>query len=378
MEKSDRIQSSRPVFEDAVMKNILQKIEQSLKEGTLTDGRNVKNFEASFAKYIQTKHAIAVNSGTSALEIALRHYELDGKEVIVPTNTFVATPNSVIFANGRPVFADMREDSLCIDPEDIKEKITSRTAGVIVVHIAGLVCPQIEEIKELCEDHKLFLLEDSAHAHGATINGDKAGKLGDAGCFSFYPTKVMTTGEGGMITTDDPKLAQTAYCIRSHGQDSRRLMVKLGHNWRMNEIAAILGNYQLENLEKFLHIRNEIAEKYNKKLSQIEGVSLFTPPKNIKHSYYKYPIKINNNIEEEKVTKILLQKYNIETGNVYYPPCHLHPYYKENFGTNEGDFPIAEKILKKVICLPIHINIKDSDIEYVSRSLEDAINLSRK
>lgn len=344
-----------------------------MRSGVLTDGPNVKAFEKEFADYVGVKHAVAVNSGTSALEIALRFYKLKGREVIVPTNTFVATPNSVIFAGGKPVFADIREDTLCIDPEDVKEKISSRTAGVIVVHIAGLVCPQIRELHEICEDRDLFLLEDAAHAHGAMIDGKKAGSLGDGGCFSFYPTKVMTTGEGGMITTDNEELAEAALCMRTHGQDAKRMMVMLGHNWRMGEIAAIMGKNQLGNLEAFVRKRSEIARQYERLLVDIKEISLFKTPANIRHSYYKYPLKVKGGIYVEKLALTLKNDYGVETGNIYYPPCHLHPFYMKNFGMKEGGLPISENVLKRVICLPMHAGLAKEDAEYVSEALHRSL-----
>jgi dTDP-4-amino-4,6-dideoxygalactose transaminase len=368
-----RICSSSPFFDKETLEGILRDIKITLKTGVLTDGSRVKDFERKFADYVGVKHALAVNSGTSALEIVLRYFKLEGREVIVPTNTFVATPNSVLFAGGRPVFADIMEDTLCIDPEDVAKKISPRTAGVIVVHIAGLICPQIKALRDLCEDEGLFLLEDAAHAHGATIEGEKAGALADAGCFSFYPTKVMTTGEGGMITTNDSKLAEVANCLRTHGQNSRREMVMLGHNWRMSEVAAIIGEHQLANLEKFVLKRNEIAKYYESALRKTDGVCLFKTPDNIRHSYYKYPIRIDEDIDVEKLAAILKAEHGVETGNVYYPPCHLHPFYKETLGTKEGDLPTSEKVLKKIMCLPMHIKITKEDVNYISEALDHCI-----
>jgi len=344
-----------------------------LRSGVLTDGPNVKAFEEEFANYVGAKHAIAVNSGTSALEIALRYYKLKGREVIVPTNTFVATPNSVIFAGGKPVFADIREDTLCIDPEDVEKKISSKTAGIIVVHIAGLPCPQIRALHELCEDNDLFLLEDAAHAHGATFDGKKAGSLGDAGCFSFYPTKVMTTGEGGIITTDDKELTEAALCMRTHGQDSNRRMVMLGHNWRMGEIAAIMGRHQLSNLEAFVRKRTEVARQYEQLLADIKEIALFKTPPNIRHSYYKYPLRVKDHIDVEELASTLKNEYGVETGNIYYPPCHLHPFYMKSFGTKMGDLPISESILKRVVCLPMHAGLGKEDAEYVSNALHRSL-----
>jgi len=373
MNSKKRIQSASPCFDDKSVSGILRDIKSVLRSGVLTGGPHVREFEDRFAAYMKAKHAVATSSGTSNLEICLRYFKLKGREVIVPTNTFVATPNSVIFAGGKPVFADMREDTLCIDPEDAKEKITSRTAGVIVVHIAGLVCPQIKELAELCEDHDLFLLEDCAHAHGAMIDGKMAGTLSDAGCFSFYPTKVMTTGEGGMITTDDSRLAEAACCMRNHGQSPDGVMVILGHNWRMNEIAAILGKYQLENLEKFVQKRNKVARMYDEELKNMRGVSLFKTPSNIRHSYYKYAVRLADNVDKDELARILKHECNIETGNVYYPPCHLNPFYEENFGTREGDLPVAERVLKKVLCLPVHVGLSERNVIYISKALTRSI-----
>lgn len=374
MSREMKLQSAFPFFDEESVSKILRDIELALKSGILTTGPHVKDFEDRFAEYVKAKHAVAVNSGTSNLEICLRYFKVKGREVVVPTNTFIATPNSVVFAGGKPIFADMREDTLCIDPEDVQRKISSRTAGVIVVHIAGLICPQIKELVELCEDHDLILLEDCAHAHGAMINGKMAGTLSDAGCFSFYPTKVMTTGEGGMITTDNSGLAEAARLMRNHGQNSQKLMVMLGHNWCMSEIAAIVGKHQLVNLEQFLLKRNEIAKYYDAALRGTREVSLFNTPVNFRHSYYKYPVKLDDDIDREKLAAILSEEYGIETGNVYDPPCHLHPFYKENFGTREGDLPVSEKVLKKILCLPMHAAFTRESAKYVSEALSSSIN----
>lgn len=368
-----RIKSSFPFFDDESIRKILSEIELTLKGGVLTVGPHVKDFETKFAAYMKAKHAVAFNSGTSNLEMALRYFGAKDREVIVPTNTFIATPNSVLFAGGKPVFADIREDTLCIDPAEVEKKITAKTAGVIVVHLAGLVCPQIDELSKLCEDHGLFLLEDCAHAHGAMINGRKAGTLSNAGCFSFYPTKIMTSGEGGMLITDNAQLADKARLMRDHGQNSQRLMVTLGHNWCMSEVTAILGKYQLENLESFVLKRNEIAKHYEESLKQVNGVSLFKKPSNIRHSYYKYPIKLEDDIDSKKLAEALSEKFDVETGNLYYPPCHLHPFYRETFGMREGYAPIAENVLGKIMCLPMHARITEDQLRYITESLDTSI-----
>ncbi len=373
MKDKVRVKSSFPFFDEKDVHSILKDVETALTSGHLTEGSNVKEFEKKFADYVGIKHALAVNSGTSALEIPLRYFELKGREVIVPTNTFVATPNTVLFAGGKPMFADIREDSLCIDPEDVNRKVSKKTAGIVAVHIAGLVCPQMKELQDICEDNHLFLLEDAAQAHGALFDGKKAGTLGDAGCFSFYATKVITTGEGGMITTDDSGLAKAATMMRAHGQNEEREMVVLGHNWRMSEMAAIIGKHQLKNLERFVVKRNRIARQYEKRLADVDGVSLFRVPAGIRHSYYKYPVTLSEGVDREKLAGVLMLKHGVETGNLYDPPCHLQPFYRKNFGTGAGDLPVAERVLKKVICLPMHFGMSMRDVNYVCRVLRESI-----
>jgi perosamine synthetase len=365
---------SSPYFSEDSLNDIMHEIKSVLQSGRLTDGPKTQEFEQQFANYNSVKYAVAVNSGTAALDVALRHYHLGGREVIVPTNTFISTPNSVIFAGGKPVFADMNADTLGIDVEDVKRKVTAKTAGVIVVHIAGLVCPQINELKEFCQKKGLFLMEDSAHAHGATINHKKAGTFGDVGCFSFYPTKVMTSCEGGMIITNDQALAEEARCLRNCGQDAKRHAVMLGHNWRMNEVTAVIGKHQLENLELFLEKRSQIAGWYKKALADIDGVKLFKVPKNQRHSYYKYPIKLADEIDRLELAGVMKEKYGVETGHVYYPPCHLHRFYMETYGTKEGDLPTAERELKKVMCLPMHYGITEKNVEYIRNALASSID----
>jgi dTDP-4-amino-4,6-dideoxygalactose transaminase len=374
MKKQKNVRSVVPFFDEESIQGILKDTETVLRSGILTDGPYVAAFEDQFAQYCQAKYAVAVNSGTAALEVPLRHYGVKDKEVIVPTNTFVATPNSVIFAGGKPVFADIRTDTLCIDPEDAERRITDKTAGIIVVHIAGLPCPQMPQLRKLCQDRGLFLLEDAAHAHGAMIDGKKTGTLADAAAFSFYPTKVMTSGEGGMIVTDNEKLAQEARLMRNHGQNSSRLMVMFGHNWCLSEAGAVIGIHQLRNLDLFLQRRSEIAQEYSLLLSSIAGITLFRKPPNIKHSYYKYPVLLDENLDRAKVAVDLKNKYGVETGNIYYPPCHLHPFYRENFGCKEGDMPVSESVLKSVLCLPMHPSLTTEDTRYVAEALVNCLS----
>jgi perosamine synthetase len=374
MQKNERILSAFPYFNEESIDGIQKEIKTTLKSGILTDGPQVKQFEKDFANYVHVNHAIAVSSGTAALEIMLRLKGIEGKEVIVPTNTFVATPTSVLLSGGKPVFADISEETLCVDPFDVEKKLTEKTAGVILVHIAGLICPQINMLRKFCHDNDLFLLEDAAHAHGAMIDGQMAGNLSDGGAFSFYPTKVMTTGQGGMLTTNDANIATAARCMRDHGLDSKRIMVMLGDNWCMSEVTAIIGKYQLANLENFITKRNEIAKMYETLLEKNNAVSLFKTPANIRHSYYKYPIRLSNNVDRDEVALMMKSEFGIDTGSIYYPPCHLHPWYKTNFGSREGDLPVSEIVLKQVLCLPMHLGVTANIVQYVVDSLNKCLS----
>jgi len=371
--RENRIPSAFPYFDDSAIERITEDIKSTLRSGVFIDGVHGQDFEKKFAEYIGVKQAIAVDSCSSALEIALRYFKVKDREVIVPTNTFVASPNSVLFAGGKPVFVDIKENTLCIDIEDVKNKLSSNTVGVMVVHIAGLICPEIKQLVDFCEENNLFLLEDAAHAHGAMIDGKKAGALADVGCFSFYPTKVMTCGKGGMITTDNPKVAELAKCLRSYGLDSQRLMKKLGHSWWLSEIHAIIGKHQLERLEEFVRKRNEIAKEYVTALRDTDGIYLLEKPGNIRHSYYKFPVRLDEKLDREEITRILKEEYNIETGTIYYPPCHLHPYYKDVLGTQTGDLPVAEKVLNKILCLPVFVGMNEEDTNEVCEALESVI-----
>jgi len=370
------IPSARPFFAKEDIKAISAQIESILSSGQLVLGKNTEQFEQLFKEYCGTKHAIAVSSCTAALEICLRYFNVDNYEVIVPTNTFITTCNAVLFSGGKLVLADIKADTLCLDPADLLKKVTPETRGVIMVHIAGLPCPDTEEIKTICKERNLFLIEDVAHAHGATIKGQKTGSFGDSGCFSFYPTKVMTTGTGGMITTNDDKLAEYARCLRRYGT-SKTLenVIYLGNDWLMDEINAVLGISQLKVLDSNIVRRNEIANKYNSELIKIEKVKLFKVPKNFRHSYYKYPIMLSASINKRKMIS-KMKSAGIALGSIYDPPCHLQPVYKQRFGFTRGMFPVAEEILERTVCLPIFPQITQEEINYVLESLDASLKMS--
>jgi len=377
---------NKPYFLLEDSERITTAIHEILKSGILTDGPWIDKFEKSFAEYIGCDYAIATNSGTSALEILLRYYNVHGKEIIVPTNSFVASANAVIFAGGTPILTDISPKTLCIDPQQIQKKITNKTMGVIAVHIAGLVCPEIDEMKKLCEQNNLFLIEDAAHAVGAQHHSKKAGNLCDGGAFSFYPTKVLTSGEGGMITTHNKELAHFAKSLRCHGigihpqtgEKKKNRFTRLGHNWRMSEMQAVVGFYQLQRLEDALAQRNTVACQYNRSLNEFEELELIKTPPHDRNSYYKYPVILNMPHSRENIVNQLIENYGIQCGSIYWPTIHLQPFYQDQFGYKEGDFENAEDVLKRTIALPIYPELTPTQIHQVVSALKTILKANKQ
>jgi len=365
------VKNTKPYIPQEDINPMLVDIKDALEKGNLTFG--TEEFEKEFAEYTGTKYAIAVNSGTSALEAPLRYFNVKGKEVIVPTNTFVASANAVVYAGGTPIMVDMDSDNLCADFNDIKRKVNKNTAGIIIVHSCGYIPSYIFELKKYCKEKGIFLLEDAAHAHGASINNHKAGSIGEVGSFSFFPTKLMTTGEGGMVTTNNKELADYVKQVRHHGQKNG-LMTEMGYNWRMPQLSAILGRYQLKRLNSFIERRNIIASKYANAFQDIEEIELIKVPDHITHGYWKYPILIKSKYTAKEFQTLLKEKYDIDTGTIYYPPVHLQPYYKENYGYKEGDMPSSEKNLTREICLPIFVDITDKQLDHVIKAVKKELS----
>ncbi len=372
-----KIPPAKPYFPREDIGLILSDVKKILISGMLTLGDYTKRFETEFAKLCNVNRAIAVNSGTSALEIAFRAAGLKkGEEVLVPTNTFSATAAAVIFAGGKPVLTDIDAKTLCIDVENVLKYLTSKTRAVIPVHIGGLICPEIGAIKEICEDHNCVLIEDAAHAQGSKIDNEMAGTFGDAGCFSFYPTKVITTGEGGVITTNKEDLANEAVVLRDQGKESfsSNLIIELGYNWRMSEISAAVGLTQLKRLSEFIKHRNMIAEYYYEKLSGMSGIKTLKVPKNIASNHYKYITFLSHEINRDKFKQKLREKGVSCSGEVYWPPLHMQPIYKRLLGVKEGDFPQSEDACRRMVCLPMYSQMTLDEAEYVVNRIEEVLS----
>lgn len=358
-------------------KEDVDRIGETIKRGMFwAIGPNIERFEGMVADYVGTKYALTFNSGTSALHaILLAHDIKEGDEVIVPSFTFVATANCVLFEHAEPVFAEIEEKTCGMDPEDVKEKISSKTKAIIPIHYGGLPC-QIRELKEIAEDYGLSLIEDAAESLGAHINKVKVGTFGDASMFSFCGNKVITTGEGGVIVTDSEEIYDRLRLIRSHGRQetedyftSVKTMdyVTLGYNWRMSNITATIGVTQLKKLKKLVDMRRTNAAYLTKKLSDIDGISLPNPPKDYFHVYQMYTIRIRRRVTE--VVRDSLKNYLAEKGvmtKVYFPPVHLTRFYREKFGFKGGELPVTEGISKQVLSLPMYPTLTTDEMDYIA------------
>jgi len=348
-----------------------------MKSGYLTMHKNVDEFEKKFADFIGVKYAIGVNSGTSALEIPLRALNLEGKSIIVPTNTFMATPLAAIHAGAKIVFVDVMPENLSIDPDDLRRKIRNDTAGVILVHIGGIISPYLHEIEKICQDNGLFLIEDAAHAHGSSIKGKKAGALGVCGSFSFYPTKVLNTAEGGMITTDDKTIFEKSLIFREHGKKDHNFNVhtELGYNWRFSELHALLGLQQMKIVNDIISKRQKIAKFYNDQLNQTSGITLIEIPEHIECSYYKYIVYLDKKYDRHVFKNQLKKEFNISLpGEVYAEGCHNQPVFKKypELVLNKTDehFPGAKFVSDRQICLPLYPSLTNDELMYVVDSFK--------
>lgn len=345
----------------------IKAVSEAMSSGTIAEGQRVASFETAFADYIGVSYAVAVNSGTAALHVALLAHGIGtGDEVITSPFTFIATSNSILFTGARPVFADIEEDTFNIDSSSVLDKITPKTKAIIPVHLFGHPA-EMKEIMEVAEDHKLVVVEDACQAHGASYDGKKVGSFG-TGAFSFYPTKNMTTGEGGMITTNDAEVARYARMIRSHGSKVRYVHEMLGYNLRMTDISAAIGLVQLTKLDEFNNKRQSNANYLSSGLYNIDCIKLPITKKNCKHVFNQYTITAKN---RDKLISVLNDS-NIGTG-IYYPiPIYKQPFYQK-LGYDDS-LPISERVAKHVVSLPVHPAIShdelDRIINVISRSVE--------
>ena len=360
-----KIPIAKPLIGDEEVNEVIN----VLRSGQLAQGPMVEKFEKAFSEYIGVKESIAVGNGTEALHLALLAAGIKkGDEVIVPSFTFIATANSVLFCNAKPVFADIREDDFNIDPDDIQKKITPRTKAIIPVHLYGQ-SSDMKAIMDIAEDNNLVVIEDACQAHGAEFNNKKVGSFG-IGTFSFYGTKNMTTGEGGMITTNNSEIADKLRMLRQHGMRIRYHHEILGFNFRMTDLQAAIGYWQLKKLDRFNETRIKNAKLLTKGLGGIKGVITPEVMPNRKHVFHQYTIRITKDFKlsrDELVDE--LKKRGIGVG-VYYPiPIHKQKIYRElGYKVN---LPITERLTDEILSLPVHPNVSEDDINYIINAFEE-------
>jgi dTDP-4-amino-4,6-dideoxygalactose transaminase len=351
-----------------VGKEEVEAVREVLLSGSYVSGQRVKSFERKFAEYIGVKHAVAVSSGTAALYIALQALGVGkGDEVIVPPLTFFATISSVLYLGAMPVFADIDSDDLCLSPESVEKHISSKTRAIIPVHLFGAAA-KMGDFMAISSKHGIPILEDCAQAHGTEYDGKKVGSFGAAGAFSFFATKHMTTGEGGMITTNDLSLAESAKIIRNHGMRSRDEHVLLGFNNRMTEMEAAMGLVQLKKLDTFNQARIANSEYLLERVQEFPWAVVPVPPQNlVKHTYFWCPVMVNKSsgksIEQLK-KHLILNKVGFRQR--YKEPLYRQPILKHLGAVNSNVFlPNVEKVAGEIIGLPNHPKLTKGDLNRI-------------
>jgi perosamine synthetase len=336
--------------------------------GRLSMGPRVARFERDFAAYCGVRHGIAYSSCTAALEAALTALDVrPGDEVLVPAETFVATGMAVLLLGARPVFTEVTPETFGMDFDDAGARLSDRTRGAVVVHFGGAVDPRLMEFAARMRADGRFVIEDAAHAHGAELNGRRAGSFGDAACFSFYPTKIMTTGEGGMVTTARDGVAAAVRSLQNRGRDldaDEERYVLPGRNNRFTEIAAAMGLSQLRSLPGFLTRRRRVARLYDEAFRDSEYFQPVLPMSGSMPSYWRYVLVPKISLDRS-VLKQALAADRITIDWAYDPPVHLQPVFRRLLKTREGMLPRAEALLRRHICLPIHARLRDIDVEYI-------------
>ncbi|MCD7781129.1 MAG: DegT/DnrJ/EryC1/StrS family aminotransferase [Methanosphaera sp.] len=357
------INIAKPIISDEE----IEAVTEVLKSGMLAHGPRVEAFQKEFSNYVDADYGVATSSGTTALHTVLLACGIKpGDEVITTPFTFAATANSVLYSQATPVFSDIDPVSFNLDPEKIEEKITDKTKAILPVHLYGQPA-DMDPIMEIAQKYDLRVIEDAAQAHGAMYNNKKIGSIGDMGCFSFYPTKNMTTGEGGMVTTNDADLAERAGMIRSHGESKRYEQSLLGYNYRMTDIAASIGLVQLKHVDEFNTKRNENAKYLNEGLSDVEGVTTPEIVDGNYHVFHQYTIRVSSKRDE---FKDYLNDHEVGTG-VHYPiVLYKQPYYSA--AGFSGDCPVAEECASQVISLPVHPSLTQDELDTVIETVKAA------
>ena len=380
-----------PFHKPAIGEDEIQSVVETLKSGWLTTGPKVKRFEEDFARYLGCGHAIAVNSGTAALHLALDAIGIkEGDDVIVPTMTFAATAEVVLYFRANPVLVDCEPETLNLDPKQIEAAITSKTKAIIPVHIAGQPC-NMDEILKIAKKHDLKVIEDAAHALPAGCQGKKVGTIGDITCFSFYATKTITTGEGGMATTENPEWANRMRVMSLHGISLDAWdrytdkgswyyeIIRPGYKYNLTDIAAAIGIEQLKRCDEFWEARRRIAGHYHEAFADLPEIQIPGCLPDMQHAWHLYVIQLN--IERLKINRQdfikALKGQNIGT-SVHFIPLHLHPFYRDTFGYQPADFPQASAVFERIVSLPIYPGMTEANVRDVIVAVRKLIQEYRR
>lgn len=376
-----KIPLSKPDITNAEKRAVMAVLETPI----LSLGKKHIEFQNAMAKFACVKYAVAVNSGTSGLHLIIRALKIGkGDEVITTPFSFIASANCILYEGAKPVFVDIDKKTLNIDVSKIEEKITSKTKAILAVDVFSHPA-EWKELKRIAKKHKLFLIEDSAEALGSEYfglpmqTGKKCGSFGDASIFAFYPNKQITTGEGGMILTNNKKIAELCQSMANQGREVKNgkwlSHVRLGYNYRLDEMSCAMGIVQLKRIKEIIKKRNAVANLYGKKIKkEIPKIEIPYVDKNCKLSWFVYVVKLPENLSGKNRDKIILEmaKKGIACSN-YFQPIHLQPFYKKEFGYREGDFPIAESVAKRTLALPFYNNLTESEISFVIKNLKSCI-----
>jgi len=369
---------SIPLSSPDITHKEVQVINQVLATPFLSIGPKIKRFEEKIARYVGTKYAIAVNSGTSALHLLIRSLNIkDGDEVITTPFSFIASANCMLFERAKPVFIDIDEDTLCIDPDKIEKKITKKTKAILPVHIFGHPC-QMDKIMKIARKHNLAVIEDACEAIGSEFDSKKVGSFGVAGVFAFYPNKQITTGEGGMIVTNNKKIDNLCQSMRNQGRGDEKKWLsfeRLGYNYRMSELNAALGAAQMDRINEILIKRQRVADFYKERLSKINGIRIPFVAPGVRISWFVYVIRLDYKRFSQKDRDQIIQKLRKEGINCrdYFPPIHLEPFYVKMFHYKKGDFSITERVSESTIALPFYNNLDEKQIDYICAHLKKII-----
>ena len=356
-------------FTEQQKKKIINEVKDILDSGQLAAGKYVQAFEQNWSKLNNCKHGIAVSSGGAALEVLFRSLNLKNKEIIVPTNTFIATFNSAMFAGAKPVLADVSYKDMCLDLKNIKKNYNENTGAVCIVHIGGIISNEIEEIRKFCDEKKIYLIEDAAHAHGSEFNGKHSGEFGIGAAYSFFSTKTFTSGEGGMIVTNSKELSDKCFSIRDYGKKSQweSVHTAFSSNFRMSNLTASVGNSHISEEKEFIKKRETIANFYSANLS--DKYEKILPAG--KSGWYKYIVYLPKNVDKKEFKEKCKQKGLGLSGGVYDQPIHLQPVMSEYLDSNS--FPIAEEVCRRHICLPIYPNLTHTEMTQTVKILNKLI-----